>query len=96
MEPSEKQMTAHESLELIATMIRQAKTGIRQKSFYFLLWGWVVALAYLGGYVLLKAGYDKPYLIWVITLPAMIASFIYGSRVQRQSGPPTQLEAIMM
>src|SRR5690606_41367016 len=47
----------------------QAKTGIRQKSFYFLLWGWIVALAFLGGYILLKAGYQKPYMIWFITIP---------------------------
>ncbi len=96
MEPTEKQMTAQESLELITAMIHQAKTGIRQKSFYFLLWGWVVALAFLGGYVLLKAGYRQPYLIWFITIPAAVLSFLYGSRVRRQSGPATQLEAIMM
>lgn len=96
MEHPEKQMTAQESLELITSMIRQAKAGVRQKSFYFLLWGWVVALAYLGGYVLIEVGYDKPFLIWVITIPAMVASFVYGARVQRKSGPATQLEAIMM
>lgn len=96
MEPTEKQMTAQESLELITAMIHQAKTGIRQKSFYFLLWGWVVALAFLGGYVLLKAGYQQPYLIWVITVPAALLSFYYGYRIRRESGPATQLEAIMM
>jgi hypothetical protein len=96
MEHIEKQMTAQESLELITAMIREAKTGIRQKSFYFLLWGWVVVLAYLGGYVLLSVGYDKPYLTWLITFPAMIISFFYGSRVQKKSGPATRLETIMM
>lgn len=96
MEPAEKQMTAQESLALITAMIHQAKTGIRQKSFYFLLWGWVVALAFLGGYVLLMTGYEKPYLVWFITIPAGILSFYYGFRIRRESGVATQLEAIMM
>ncbi|MDV3307632.1 MAG: hypothetical protein LOY03_02295 [Cyclobacteriaceae bacterium] len=96
MEPPEKQMTAEESLKLITTMIHQAKTGIRQKSFYFLLWGWIVALAFLGGYILLKAGYQKPYMIWFITIPGGILSFYYGSRTRRESGPSTQLESILM
>jgi hypothetical protein len=96
MEPTEKQMTAQESLELITAMIHQAKTGIRQKSFYFLLWGWVVAIAFLGGFILLKAGCQKPYLIWLITAPAGVLSFYYGFRIRRESGPATQLETIMM
>jgi hypothetical protein len=96
MEPTEKQMTAQESLELITAMIHEAKTGIRQKSFYFLLWGWVVTLGYLGGYVLVKTGYPHPYLVWFITVPAALLSFYYGFRIRRKSGPATQLEAIMM
>src|SRR5690606_37512224 len=96
MEPPEKQMTAEESLKFITTMIHQAKTGIRQKSFYFLLWGWIVALAFLGRYILLKAGYQKPYMIWFITIPGGILSFYYGSRTRRESGPSTQLESILM
>ncbi|HLT79987.1 MAG TPA: hypothetical protein VKZ86_03105 [Cyclobacteriaceae bacterium] len=96
MEHTEKQMTAQESLELITAMIHQAKTGIRQKSFYFLLWGWVVAFAFIGGYVLLKAGYQQPYLIWLITIPAALVSFYYGYHIRRESGPATQLETIMM
>ncbi len=77
-------------------MIYQAKTGIRQKSFYFLLWGWVVAVAFLGGYLLVMSGYERPYTIWFITIPAAVLSFYYRFRVRRESGPATQLESILM
>ena len=63
-------LTARESLDLIAAMIRQAKGNVQRNNFYFLLWGWVVVLANLGMYTLQIVKYEHPYVVWVITIPA--------------------------
>jgi len=74
-------MTAQESLDLITSMIRQAQRNVRQSSYYFLLWGWVVALSHTGAYVLLLMDYRRPYLVWLLTIPAWIIT-VYKSRQQ--------------
>jgi hypothetical protein len=74
-------MTAQESLDLITSMIRQAQRNVHQSSFYFLLWGWVVFLAHAGAYALLLLDYHRPYLVWLITIPAWIIT-VYKSRRQ--------------
>jgi hypothetical protein len=74
-------MTAQESLDLITNMIRQAQRNVRQSSFYFLLWGWVVFLAHMGVYSLLLLDYRRPYLVWLITIPAWIVT-VYKSKQQ--------------
>jgi hypothetical protein len=45
METEEKYLSPHEGLQLIANAIAVTKTNIRQNSFSFLLWGWLVAVA---------------------------------------------------
>ncbi|MEP5611276.1 MAG: hypothetical protein ABJP45_03460 [Cyclobacteriaceae bacterium] len=79
---SEQELSKDESLELISDMISQAKRNLaRGGSFYFLLWGWVVMLANLGHYLIDK--YDLspyPYFVWILTIPAAIASMVYGAK----------------
>ncbi|MEM9341101.1 MAG: hypothetical protein AAGA66_20380, partial [Bacteroidota bacterium] len=75
-----------ESISLITDMISQTKQNLVRGggSFYFLLWGWVVLVANLGHYVMAKFDlYDAPYVIWMITIPAFVVSFIYGARNSR-------------
>lgn len=93
---TDQSFTARQSLDTIAEMILQAKGHILQNSFYFLLWGWVVAIAHLGVFALLQAGYAKPYQMWLITLPAALVSFYYGYRSNRQRGHTTILGQIML
>lgn len=47
MENSEKQMTPQESLNLISEVISNTRSNLRTDSFFFLLWGWFVAIASL-------------------------------------------------
>lgn len=72
MEQSSDKLTASESLNLIATMIQEAKGNMQRNSFYFLFWGWVVVAGNLGMYTLWKLGYEHFYAIWMIALPAWI------------------------
>jgi len=84
---NEKQLTKDESLQLITEMIGQAKRNFAKGgSFYFLLWGWVVMIANAGHYVMMKWQlFDKPYLIWVLTLPAAVISIIYSARMDQKT-----------
>ena len=84
MEPEIK-LSAEQSIELITTMIRAAKGRVQRNSFYFLLWGWVVAVAYVGVFILSKAGVEQPYLIWLITIPAWIVTLL---RMMRRDAAP--------
>jgi hypothetical protein len=45
MENSEKQMTPEESLNLIGEVISNTRNNLRTDSFFFLLWGWFIAVA---------------------------------------------------
>lgn len=70
-------LTAEQSLDIIAAMIREAKRNVRSNYFFFLFWGWVIAIANLGVFVLQKLEVEQPYLIWAITIPrGSIQSFV--------------------
>lgn len=45
MEASENKLSAQESLRVIQETIDLAKSGFKEDGFYFLLWGWLVAIA---------------------------------------------------
>jgi hypothetical protein len=94
MDPTEKNLTAQESLDIITAMIQQAKGNVQKNSFYFLLWGWVVAVANLGVYALIQLEYPRPYLVWLITIPAWLLSMYRGFRTGKQRKQRTLLEQI--
>jgi len=79
----DQQLTESESLSLITSMIKQAKSNYQGgASFYFLLWGWVIMLANLSHYVLaVLIKYEHPYVVWLATIPAGIVSGIHGARL---------------
>lgn len=91
---SDKELTKEESLQLITEMIGQAKRNFaRGGSFYFLLWGWVVMLANFGHYILAEyVQYEAPYIVWVLTIPAGIASGIYNARMDRRAKVKSHLD----
>ncbi len=87
-------LTAEESLSIITEMIQQAKGNVQGNSFYFLLWGWVIVIANLGHYALLKlTSYPYPYIIWLISVPAYIYSVIHARR-SRHENVRTHLDKI--
>jgi hypothetical protein len=93
---SDNPMTAQESLDLIATMIQEAKGNMRRNGFYFLLWGWVIVVANLGMYVLQKFDVPYPYAMWLITIPAWIISFVRGYREGKAQRIVTHLDTVTM
>src|SRR5262245_30627021 len=94
MKPDSENLSAQESLDLITSMINQAKGNIHKNSFYFLLWGWTILICNLGVFVMLRFLHvANPFWIWLLTIPAWIISAIYG-RNQEHSGTSTHLDQI--
>ncbi|MFA0961269.1 hypothetical protein AB9P05_05660 [Roseivirga sp. BDSF3-8] len=94
---STRQMTGEESLQLISRMINTAKGNVKGSSFHLLLWGWVVMLANLGHFYLMEfTSYPHPYIVWLITIPAWIVSFIYGYRQSSRATVRTYTDDIVL
>jgi len=90
-------MTSQESLEIITKMIQATKTNIKGSSFYLLLWGWVVVLGNLGQYIIGEwTTYPHPYIIWLITIPAWIFSFVHGYRKAKEAKVRTYGDDLIM
>ncbi len=88
-------LSPQQSLDVITSMISQAKGNMQKNSFFFLLWGWTIAIANLGVYTLIKfTDYPNPFLFWGIAIPSAVISAVYGSRLEKNSGAITHLDMI--
>jgi hypothetical protein len=97
MQPDKDSMTAQQSLDIITSMIRQTKANVSKNSFYFLLWGWTIALANIGVYLAIRFEmFDNPTMIFAVTIPAAIVTAIYGARQGRTATASTLLDSINM
>ena len=77
-------MSNQESLELITKMIQATKVNVKGNSFYLLLWGWVAVIGNIGQYIIAElTTYPYPYMIWWITVPAWVLSFIHGYKTSK-------------
>jgi hypothetical protein len=86
MEPVKENLSAQQSLDIITSMIRQAKGNLTSNSFYFLLWGWTIAIANLGVFIMLRfTDYPNPTIIFSITIVSAIISIVYGSRQSKSA-----------
>ncbi|HEY5746293.1 MAG TPA: hypothetical protein VIU12_09475 [Chryseolinea sp.] len=96
MKPDNEALTTQKSLAIITEMISLTKGNIRNNSVYFLLWGSVIALANLGMFALLMARYSRPYIVWVIIIPAWLISLYIGYRQSKKQRMATHLDRINM
>ena len=95
METKNESLNPHQSLDLITSMIQQAKGNVRKSSFYFLLWGWTIVIANLGVYILIAfTDVKNPFLMFSLTIPAGIISAIYGARHAKTETVTTHLDQI--
>lgn len=98
METKNDNLSAQQSLDLIASMINQAKGNVGRSSFYFLLWGWLIAFCNFGEYILLKFtdyGEFAPS-IWLLCIPAWAISAMYGRKESKARMVQTHLDKISL
>jgi hypothetical protein len=67
-----------ESIRLIESMIKEARNKYSENGHLYLFWGWVILLCSAGNFILSYFKlYDKPYMIWWLTLAAGIYQAVY-------------------
>ena len=76
---SNQNFSAEQSLQVIQSMIERAKQDVANNSFYLLLWGWLIFIAALLNFVLMKfTSFEQPYLAWNLVWIGAIASIVKG------------------
>jgi hypothetical protein len=80
MEDNQK-FSAEQSLQVIRSMIEKTKHDVADNSFYLLLWGWLVFIAAILHFVLMKfTDFEQPWLAWNLMVIGVVASIIRGIR----------------
>ncbi len=98
METKNEPLSAQESLSLIESMIRETKGTVSNNSFYFLLWGWVIAFCNFGMFAIMRYTEYPQYApaVWILTFPAWAITMVYGSRQSKSRGIVSHLDRINM
>src|SRR5690606_181441 len=96
METEEPTLTTQQSLDIITSMITQVRGNVQRSSIYFIMWGLVVAAANLGMALLMLLDYRHPYIVWLLTIPAWIATFLITRRHAREATSSSHLDRIIM
>jgi hypothetical protein len=94
MKPESETLTAQQSLDIIAQMIQQAKGKVQLYNFYFLFWGWVIVIANLGMYTLTRIDYERPYIVWLITIPAWLFTLYKASTMKKHRTTTSHFDKI--
>jgi hypothetical protein len=71
-----------------------AKGNVKENSIYFLLWGTIIALANIGMFTLIKAEYSRPYIVWLIAVPAWIVTIVMGYKQGKRARATSHLDRI--
>jgi len=92
----EKELSSKESLALITEMITKAKEETAgDGGFQLLLWGWVIALCNFGHFTLEKLGYEYPYHVWILVVPASVISFWKGFQIARKARVKSHISRVI-
>lgn len=88
----EENLSPHQSLLLIQSMIDKTKERISHNKIYFLMWGWISFVGIMGQFLLkVVVGYRHHYLIWLITLVGIVASIVYTRRAHKRQAVRTYI-----
>jgi len=91
------QLNPTESLGIISKAIGQTKENIKEQSFYYLMWGWIIALAAFMNYLLVTlTDFKANYLPWLILIPiGWILSISYSIKKERTKKYETYFEVFL-
>lgn len=85
-----------DSLQLIDSMINQAKNRVTENGFLYLLWGWVIFICAIFHFAALKLSlFKKPELVWMITWGIVIFQIIYLAKLKKNEKVKTYSDGII-
>ena len=94
METENQILSTQQSLDIITKMIQQAHGNVKRSSIYLILWGAVIALANLGMFGLMWSAYPRPYLVWLIAVPAWILTIYISYRRRKNESARSHFDRI--
>lgn len=91
------QLNPTESLNIISKAISQTKENIKGQSFYYIMWGWIIAIAAFCNYILTTyTDFRHDYLPWLILVPiGWIVSITYSIKNERTKQYQTYFELFL-
>jgi len=93
MIPEERTLLPQESLALIAEAIRKTKENFRENSRFFLLWGWLIAAASLGFFLLRQYTETRFFFLPfpVLAATGIVTTLVWYLQLWRESPTETYL-----
>ena len=92
----QENFSPQDSLRVIQSMIDKTRRDMGNDSKYFLLWGWITFIACIGQFILKHVfEYEKHYLVWLLIIPGIIISTIFGIKEERSRRVKTYLDDSM-
>lgn len=94
---NEKPFNEIESLALISSMIQKTQSSLQDNGFYFLLWGWLVFVASITQYVMIKMGMlVQSNYTWSILMPlGVVISAVHGWKQGKKQRVKTYTEELL-
>ncbi|MCD4790047.1 MAG: hypothetical protein K8R37_08620 [Bacteroidales bacterium] len=93
----ETNFNEQDSLRVIREMIENSKAKIKDNGFFYLLWGWLVLIASLSNFFLLKIEFEQAWLPWpVLMMGGGIVSGIVGYRIGKKAKSRTLFDTTMI
>jgi hypothetical protein len=92
----EEKFSAKDSLQLIDSMINQAKNRFSENGFLYLLWGWMIFFCSIGNFILIQLQWFKhPEIIWTTWWIAVIFQVVYLAKKKKTEKVKTYSENII-
>lgn len=90
-----KKFDEQKNLDLITEMINRAKGNVQSEYVFFLIWGWIVALASFLHYILIKfTNFEHPEWAWLLIFLGVILSGWYGFKIGKRKHVKTYTDRI--
>jgi hypothetical protein len=79
-------LTEQQSIRIIQEMIATSKNNLKDNSFFYLLWGWLVLSASLTHFILIQVHWEYAFLPWpVLMMTGGIISVVAGYRLGKKA-----------
>ncbi len=90
------EFSPQQSILLIQSVIDRARDDIPNNRFYFLVWGWLTFIGFIGQYIL-KAilNYEKHYYVWLLMIAGAITSIFYSIKKGKTKKVDTWIDSSM-
>lgn len=82
---ADEKFSPEQSLLLIQSMISKTKQNMSDNSIYFLIWGWLTFIAFIGQFILKHIlQYEKHYMVWLVVIIGVIFSIYQGKKNEKK------------